>query len=87
MTSTGNPDLYFQDDLEGDNIKRQFLNFLNEFTVQDENDPDRVVYHYKNEAENMKRNKRTTMYVNYEHLIDYSGTYDLAEIIQLEYYK
>lgn len=85
--ATSNSNLFFEAGIEGDSIKRKFLSFLNEYEVQGDTDETERVKYYKLEAENMQRNKRNTIYVDFQHLIDHSTTYDLAEVIQTEYYK
>lgn len=85
--ATSNSNLNFQEDIEGENIKRKFLSFLQEFEVYGETDESEKIKYYLREAESMQTNKRNTIYVDFNHLIEYSTTYDLAEIIQNEYYK
>ena len=82
-----NPNLFFEEDIEGENLQRKFLNFLNDYQVENAEDAERTEFYYKVEAANMQRNRRLTMYVDFQHLIVYSETYDLAEMIQMDFYK
>lgn len=79
--------LFFESDIEGENIQRKFLSFLNDFSREDEDDPNTMYYPYKKEATRMANNKRTTMRIDFRDLTEYSGTFDLAEVIHLEFYK
>lgn len=81
-----NPNLFFDGDVEGEHIRRKFLSFLTEFNTTAP-DSTREFYVYKDEAEKMMKNKRTTIYVDFRHLIDWSHDFDLAETIHMEYYK
>lgn len=85
--ATNNPNVYYEEDIEGETIRRKFLGFLNDFAIDDPNDPSIKMFVYRLEAENMMRNKRYTIYVNLSHLLDYSEAYDLLEIITLDYYR
>jgi hypothetical protein len=86
MAQNHNPNLYFEPDVEGEAIRRKFLAFLNEFTtVERENTRPFLVY--KDEAEKMMKNKRTTIYVDFRHLIEWSQDFGFAETVHGEYYK
>ena len=85
--ATNNPNLFFEEDIEGENLQRKFLNFLSDFSAENPEDATKTEYVYKMEAANMQRNRRLTMYVNFQHLIEYSDTFDLAEMIQMDFYK
>jgi hypothetical protein len=71
-------------DMEGENIQRQFYTFLREFQIigEDRN----PVYFYREEVTKMVRNKRTTLYLDFKHLMDHDGN-DLIDAINLEYYR
>lgn len=82
-----NPNVYYQEDLEGETIRRKFLGFLNDFSIEDPQDPSLKLFVYRIEAENMMRNKRYTLYINLNHLMEYSESYDLLEIITMDFYR
>lgn len=85
--NTNNQNLFFDPDVEGESVRCQFLAFLNEFTCTDK-DTNVEYYAYREEAAKMMKNKRTTIYVDFKHLIGYvNNGFELAEIIHLEYYK
>jgi hypothetical protein len=82
-----NPNVYYQEDIEGETIRRKFLGFLNDFCIEDPQDPSLKLFVYRIEAENMMRNKRYTLYINLTHLMEYSESYDLLEIITMDLYR
>ena len=71
-------------DIEGENIKRKFLHFLNEFIIPSQDRNQQFIY-YRNEVATMIKNKRTTLYVDYIHLMEFDA--ELSEYINLNYYR
>lgn len=84
--SGNNPNVFFQEDLEGEQIRTKFLSFLQEFCFR-ERENSREIYVYRDEAEKMMKNKRTTIYVDFRHLIDHAQDFDLAEAVHMDFYK
>lgn len=85
--ANNNPNLIFEEDIEGENIKRKFQSFLSDFQRPDPEDPGKLIKVYVEKAKTLIRNHRQTLYVDYRDLIEYSNTFDLAEVIHLEFYK
>jgi DNA replicative helicase MCM subunit Mcm2 (Cdc46/Mcm family) len=78
-----NTQLASEAQMDGENIRRMFYLFLNEF--QAKNAEGNVVYFYREEAYNMMRNKRTTMNINFRHLMERDSS--LTEAISSGFYK
>lgn len=76
MTTTylSNPNIYGEVDPEGEIIRKKFEQFLHEFedTVPATGHTYKPYYH---EAENMKINKRTTININFKHLLSRDELY------------
>ena len=83
MSTFFNPPAPSEAQMEGENIRRMFYLFLNEY--QSKNEEGKLVYFYREEAYNMMMNKRTTMNINFRHLMDRDG--GLMEAINFDYYK
>lgn len=83
MSAFGNDNVSFEAELDGENVRRMFYLFLNEFQTQAEDG--RPVYFYRNEVSSMMKNKRTTLYVDFRHLMEREG--QLVEAINFDYYK
>lgn len=69
--------------MDGENIRRMFYLFLNEF--QAKNSEGNVVYFYREEAYNMMKNKRTTMNISFRHVMERDS--NLMEAITFDFYK
>lgn len=83
MTSFFNPPVPAQAQMDGENIRRLFYLFLNEF--QAHNEEKQLVYYYREEAYKMVKNKRTTMYIDFKHLMERDS--QLVEALNVEFYK
>jgi hypothetical protein len=70
-------------DMDGENVRRKFLMFLNEFKCEDEHR--QTIYYYRQEVAAMIKLKRTTLFVNFDHLMTAEG--DLAQTINIQYYR
>ncbi|EGD72447.1 DNA replication licensing factor MCM6 [Salpingoeca rosetta] len=67
-----------QDD-EGQNVKRDFGAFLREYPTGEDDKP------YVNEIDEMKERDETTMFVNYNHVVNFNE--ELANTILTHYYR
>lgn len=83
-------------DLDGANIQAKMLNFLRHLVVEEEEkkgtpkllvseDLDDGYFHYRTQAIKMIQNNKTTLEVNYSHLI-YADP-GLSEVVYFYYYK
>lgn len=83
MSTFFNPVAVSEAQMDGENIRRMFYLFLNEY--QATNNEGNLVYFYREEAYSMMMNKRTTMYIDFRHLIERDGS--LMQAISNDYYK
>lgn len=83
MASLFNPPVQAEAQMDGENIRRLFFLFLNEFQAL--NEEKQLVYYYREEAYKMIKNKRTTMYIDFKHLMERDS--QLVEALNLDFYK
>lgn len=68
-----------QDSYE-DKVQNKFLNFLIEFTLDDEP-------FYQKLAKQMYENNKTTLMLNYNHLQSQEGYDDICQFLHSEFYR
>ena len=83
MSTFGNQNLSFEALQDGENVRSLFYIFLNEY--QTNNEEGRPIYYYREEVSKMIKNKRTTLYVDFRHLMEREG--HLMEAINFEFYR
>lgn len=82
-------------DTSGITVTERFFTFLREFQVIGTNNAadtgvsqtatQSLLTNYNDQISNMIKNDTSTVYINFEHLMDFDA--ELAEAIELEYYR